>query len=298
MSTTTAPFYLITAFSTSPFSGNPAAIVFLDTLLPVDWLGKIAQNFNQPITTFVSTTSLPSDDDKIEVRNIRFFVPNGQEIPICGHGTLAAGKAIFGMPEIVARGVHTIHFKRPRGSTLKAVKLDDGFIELRIPATVPGSVSDEDKARLKTFVDKAFGRDVVIKDIRNGGSAYESYVMVELDESEDLAGSSVNAKELLGNGFMVNVFTTSSPNPGESFVSRMFAPTMITEPHEDHVCGSAHGILAPYWYAKRGIKSGEEVKAKMVSLRGGDLNVVLEEAESTVKLRGQAVILANGELQL
>jgi len=294
-----APFYIIAAFTSSPFGGNPAAVVFLDPEPSLQTLdSKIARNFNQPVTTFVSKTSLPSDDDKIEVREARFFVFNGKELPICGHGTLAAGKALFGMPEIAERGVDTIHFKTPRGDTLKAVKLDGGFIELQIPAAVPGSVSNEEKAKLKTFVDRAFGREVAIKDIKNGGSTYQSYVLVVLEDNEDLAGSSVNAKELIGNGFFINVFTTVSPNLGEAFISRMFSPLLIADSGEDPVCGSAHGILAPYWYAERGIQSGEEVKARQVSERGGDLRVVFDEREGVVKLRGQAVIFANGELQL
>ncbi|KDR85597.1 hypothetical protein GALMADRAFT_52514 [Galerina marginata CBS 339.88] len=299
MSPKSAPFYVITAFTSSAFGGNPAAIVFLDPDASLPSLdSKISINFNQPITTLVSTTSLPSDDDKIEVRDVRFFVSNGTEVPICGHGTLAVGKALFGMPEIAARGVHTIHLKNRRGDTLKVMKLDDGFVEVQIPATVPGSISEEEKAKLKTFVDKAFGRNVAIKDIKNGGSIYEPYVMVALEDSEDLAGSSINAKELIGNGFFVNVFTMASPNPGEVFVSRMFSPLMIAGTGEDPVCGSAHGILAPYWYGERGIHPGKEVRAKQVSERGGDLRVVLDEQGGTVRLRGQAVIFSQGELQL
>lgn len=102
----------------------------------------------------------------------------------------------------------------------------------------------------------------------------------------------------LGTGFIVHIFTTPSPDLEAVFVSRMFSPVMLGSPHEDHVCGSAHGILAPHWYAKRGIPSGEEVKAKMVSLRGGALRVVLDEAEGSVKLGGQACILATGQLYL
>ncbi|KAF8913249.1 hypothetical protein CPB84DRAFT_532790 [Gymnopilus junonius] len=299
MSPVTAPYYLVTAFSTSPFGGNPAALVFLEpSSIPFEELGKIAQNLNQPVITFVSPASLPSDDDKIEVRNIRFSAPVGKEIPICGHGTLAAGQVMFGMPEIVARGVHTIMFKTSRGETLTAVKLDDGFVQIRLPAAIPGSVSDEDKAKLKPFIDKAFGRDVAIQDIKNGGKIYPVYVMIELDEKEDLAGSIVDAKELLNTGFIVHVFTTSSPDPEATFVSRMFSPVMIGSPHEDHVCSSAHSILAPHWYAKRGIASGEEVKAKMVSSRGGELRIFLDEAEGMVKLGGQARILATGQLYM
>jgi len=140
-------------------------------------------------------------------------------------------------------------------------------------------------------------------------------VLYELDESENLAASAIDANALvcelqyplshlddmmplqLDNGYVVNVFTTASSNTDEIFVSRMFAPSMIT-PGEDHVCGSAHGLMAPYWYTKRGISSGHEVKAKQVSKRGGDLRVIWEKEAGRVRLRGQSVILVTGNLAL
>ena len=100
----------------------------------------------------------------------------------------------------------------------------------------------------------------------------------------------------LDNGYVVNIFTAASSDTDEIFVSRMFAPSMITSPGEDHVCGSAHGVMGPYWYTKRGIIPGHEVKAKQVSKRGGDLRVIWEKEAGRVKLRGQSVILATGNL--
>lgn len=78
----------------------------------------------------------------------------------------------------------------------------------------------------------------------------------------------------------------------------MFSPLMVPEPHEDHVCGSAHGILVPYWSSKLGLNPGEEIKAKMVSARGGDLRLVFDEANHLVKLRGDALVFASGTLHL
>jgi len=294
----TSPFALVSVFTSKRFGGNPAAVAFVDVSLPLEYLGGLSANFNQPMLCCVSPTSLPSDDNKIVVRNIRFVVSNGKEVPICGHGTLAAAKALFEQPEVVASEAHTIHFKNPNGDTLKAVKLEDGFIEIELPSSVPGVLSDEEKTKLKTFVDKAFGRAVVINDIKTGGKVYEPYVLYELDEKERLAASAIDAKALLGNGYMVNIFTSASSNTDEIFVSRMFSPSMLSDPGEDHVCGSAHGVMAPYWYTKRGIPPSHEVKAKQVSKRGGDLRIVWEKEAGRVRLRGQSVVLATGNLEL
>ncbi len=174
--TNVASFSLLTAFADDPFGGNPAAIVFLDPSLPTETLGKIAQNFNQPILVVVSPTSLPTEDGdpKVETRSIRFFTPIGgnKEPPICGHGLVAAAKTVFDLPEIIDAGKEVIRFKNRFGDTLEATKLDDGWIEIKIPSGVPGVLDEEDKKRLKGHVDKAFGRDVRVKDIKTGGSVY------------------------------------------------------------------------------------------------------------------------------
>lgn len=78
----------------------------------------------------------------------------------------------------------------------------------------------------------------------------------------------------------------------------MFAPSVAEGTGEDHVCGSAHGLLVPFWSSKLDIAPGEEIKAKQVSARGGDLRVVWEKEDETFRLRGQCVTLASGELHL
>lgn len=169
------PFHLVAAFTSSPYGGNPAAVVFLDVSSPKDLLGKISQNLNQPIITFISPDPVPSTDPQVLKYLARFYVSNGKEVPICGHGTLAASELIFSMPTTQA-AIHTIQYTTGEltgGATLIATKWEDGFIQIDLPSTVPGHVSDEEKARLKTHVDKAFGRDVKINDIKTGGKVYE-----------------------------------------------------------------------------------------------------------------------------
>jgi predicted PhzF superfamily epimerase YddE/YHI9 len=123
----------------------------------------------------VSPTSLISEVPGVERRSIRFFTPIGDiEPPVCGHGTLAASKAIFDLPEVRAAGTNVVHFETSFGKRLEATKLEDGWIEIEIPATTPGDVGDDDKRRLKGHVDRAFGRDVRIKDIKTGGSVYKT----------------------------------------------------------------------------------------------------------------------------
>jgi len=67
---------------------------------------------------------------------------------------------------------------------------------------------------------------------------------------------------------------------------------------EDHVTGSAHCLLAPFWYKKLGIGSGVEITAKQVSTRGGVLSVVYDSGKGKVRLRAGGVVFATGGLDL
>ena len=79
------------------------------------------------------------------------------------------------------------------------------------------------------------------------------------------------------------------------FHSRMFAP--LHGVPEDHVCGSAHCSLTTYWAEKSG-KGEDQILAKQVSRRGGDLRVQWSKKGDSVALQGKVVVTMKGELYL
>lgn len=174
MTSPRALYSLVSAFTLDPFGGNPAAVIHVPDAASAsaDYLGKIAANLNQPILSVVSSEPLPSDATGVVVHSIRFFFANGQEVSLCGHGTLAASKVIFSSPEVRAAGIHTIHFKTKCGETIKSVQLAEDFIEIEIPAADIRSPTPEETVKLKGHLDKAFGRDVLVEDIKIGGGNY------------------------------------------------------------------------------------------------------------------------------
>ena len=74
----------------------------------------------------------------------------------------------------------------------------------------------------------------------------------------------------------------------------MFAPSVNV--NEDHVCGSAHCMLVPYWTQKLGVNGNGFMRAKQVGPRGGELDVVWLEDEERVLLRGEYRVVMKGEL--
>jgi PhzF family phenazine biosynthesis protein len=85
---TRLPIYHVAAFADGPFSGNPAAVVPLQEWLPDATLQAIAAENNLPATAFFS-----EEGDRCI---IRWFTPT-VELPLCGHGTLAAAHVILNL---------------------------------------------------------------------------------------------------------------------------------------------------------------------------------------------------------
>ncbi len=77
----------------------------------------------------------------------------------------------------------------------------------------------------------------------------------------------------------------------------MFAPGSLVD-SEDHVCGTAHAILTPYWTSKLGLTPGKEISARQVSKRGGELRIVWEKDQGIIRLRGRCAIFGKGEIKV
>lgn len=63
------------------------------------------------------------------------------------------------------------------------------------------------------------------------------------------------------------------------------------------MCGSAHGLMVPYWSTKLGFGE-DQVVAKQVSERAGDLTVRWDKETSTIALQGHTVMTMSGNILL
>src|SRR5471030_3079356 len=87
------PIYQVDAFADRVFAGNPAAVIPLESWLPDATLQAIAAENNLPATAFFRYEG--------ERCAIRWFTPS-VELPLCGHGTLAAAHVILNLRDPVA----------------------------------------------------------------------------------------------------------------------------------------------------------------------------------------------------
>ncbi|KAL0951680.1 hypothetical protein HGRIS_008359 [Hohenbuehelia grisea] len=294
---TSLPFFLASAFTTSPFGGNPAVTIFLKGELPTETMQKLATTFNQPMVSYI-TEALPSSTEKVAAFGIRWFTPS-HEVPLCGHATLVAAKVIL-QTGLVSKKVEVINLHTQNGVVVSAIKGDGEWLEVQLPANIVEEVTPEDKARVSALVADAVGKpDVAVKNVLKGGKGMEHGLLIELDEKENLGGIEVDPSKLLTTGWDVNVITTACTDGSALFVSRMFAPMHLKSiGGEDHVCGSAHCMLTPYWSRKLQFAKGGEMKARQVSKRGGDIKVAWDEEREIIRLMGQVVIYTKGEVLL
>lgn len=93
--------------------------------------------------------------------------------------------------------------------------------------------------------------------------------------------------------FIINILTSASSKPGVAWEVRMWAPAAGEK--EDNVTGSANCLTGPYWMKKLGVKSGEEMFARQVSPRGGDMWVFVDEDKQIVRVQGELKLVVKGE---
>ncbi len=75
-------FYIVDAFTSEPFGGNPAGVVLLDKDFPSDELmQQVAAELRYSETAFVR-------HDGPSTFTVRYFTPCG-EVDLCGHATIA-----------------------------------------------------------------------------------------------------------------------------------------------------------------------------------------------------------------
>ena len=256
--------YQIDAFTSEPFAGNPAGVVFLDAPRPDHWMQAVASEMNLSETAFLLREG--------EGWRLRWFTP-AVEVELCGHATLASAQALF-EEAFLARGERA-RFETRSGS-LSAVHRGER-IELDFPQR------PERPAKAPEGLVEALGERPLYL-----GCSAEDYLALYSDDQvvRALRPDFTRLSSLTPRGVMV---TARSSDQRYDFVSRFFAPAVGI--NEDPVTGSAHCTLAPFWASRLG---RSELTGFQASARGGVVHVRL--AGDRVILGGAASTVFKGDL--
>ncbi|WP_206454199.1 PhzF family phenazine biosynthesis protein [Aurantimonas marina] len=276
MTATRLPLYQVDAFTDRLFSGNPAAVVPLQTWLPDATMQTIAAENNLAETAFF----VPAGAARWE---LRWFTPT-IEVPLCGHATLATA---FVLAEYLGETAATLTFVTRESGELTVTRGADGWYAMRFPRRHEAGTVDA--ADIDRLADALGARPQAVLSFTVPNDTSWLAVMDSSAEVEALAPD-IRAIAALPPR---NIIATAkgAPGFGIDFVSRMFAPKAGID--EDPVTGSAHCSLVPYWAERLG-KS--DFTARQVSKRGGDLRCRLDG--ETAVVAGQGVLYLKGEITL
>ena len=256
--------YQVDAFASALFSGNPAAVVILESPLSEDLMQSIALENNLSETAFININESPIP--------IRWFTPT-LEVDLCGHATMASAKIIFEhFPDIAGS---EISFSSKSG-ILKVSKNAENIC-LNFP------VDDPEPQKMDAFFAEALGESPI--EILRGTDDFLAVFNTE-QQIQAMKPDFTKLAKINSRGVVI-----SAPGNDVDFVSRCFFPQ--TGVDEDPVTGSAHTMLIPYW-AKQLDKI--EFKAHQLSARGGALDCKL--INNRVLISGKSVIYFEGMISI
>ena len=233
----------VDAFTTEPFSGNPAGVVLDARGLNERAMQHLASELNLSETAFILPPTIKSADIQI-----RWFTP-AAEVPLCGHATIASFHALAesGMYGMKRPGPY--HFRLQTRSGVLGILVDKRYsatmIEFQLP--IP-------EFRVHKRVPAALLAALRIRpsDVQtNLPFVSESYLYLpvkklatlkSLQPDLGLLDSYTRAMKTLG----ISVFTLETVEQSSAIHSRFYAPAVGIV--EDPVTGSANGPLGVYLY--------------------------------------------------
>jgi predicted PhzF superfamily epimerase YddE/YHI9 len=227
-------YFVVDAFASRPFTGNPAAVVPLEKWPDDNWLQAVAMEMNLSETAYF----VPNTDHFA----LRWFTPQVTlaTAKVIGHlGLIKESTIVFS-----SRSGNLLAHRRPDGIAL------DFPLKPEQPSEPPAGLTDALRVEAKYI----------------GRNQFD--YLVEVESEAVVRSLAPDFKQLLAVDCRGVIVTARSSDPAFDFVSRFFAPAAGID--EDPVTGSAHCCLGDYWRKRLG-KS--RFRAYQASSRGGVVEV-------------------------
>ncbi|MGD9932497.1 MAG: PhzF family phenazine biosynthesis protein [Dehalococcoidia bacterium] len=290
------PIFIVDAFTSVPYAGNPAAVVFDADGLLDDQMQSIAREMNLSETAFVQTSAAADF-------RVRFFTPL-KEIPLAGHPTIA-----------------TMHILVEQG------RIALGAGALRVTQELRAGVLPVDLARngdtvtiVMTQATPAFGDDISVEamalalgispadlipgmpcSVVSTGTPQAMVPVRSIDVLRRVAPDTLAMAELERRHqfFSTHVFAMEAMDHDNSTHARHFASGAGIA--EDPVTGSATGGMGAYLW-KHGLLRAPRFNAEQGHLMGrpGVVSVEVEGTGNTptvVRISGTATTVLRGTIR-
>ncbi|QLY78420.1 PhzF family isomerase [Clostridium intestinale] len=294
--------YQVDSFTKEKLSGNPAGVITNADGLKDDEMQKIARELNNSETAFIFS----KDNNDYDV-HVRFFTPKN-EVPICGHATIAAHYV-----RTVENNLDNMRIYHKTGAGILPVDIIREDEDYRIVMT-QGEIGFgdiiEDRNKESLLEALHIKEDDLLEEYKiQIVSTGHSKVMIGIKDkvvlnnlNPDYSGLSRLSSIINCNGYYV--FTVDSEDSDILVHGRMFAPSIGI--NEDPVTGNANGPLGAYLVHHNLVNhnnSSFKFKAKQgeAMKRPGIIEVevsIEDEEPKEIKISGNAVIVFKSELIL
>ena len=261
--TTSYDMFQLNAFTDTPFTGAPAAVVPMDVFPSDDVLRGIASDNNLAETAF----TVPYAGDEADFQ-LRWFTPT-VEVNLCGHATLATAALYF-----MALGWDkpVIRFQTLSGVLTIEQRGDSFAMDFpALPTVEPLDHAPFDFVTATT------------------GPKFNIYELASSKAVRDFAPDFAQIAPLHDEAIIITAKGDPAAGDTTDIVSRMFGPRLGIP--EDPVTGAAHCALATYWPEKLGKTT---LSAEQASSRRGTLQLSIKG--NRVELIGQAVLYLQGKI--
>jgi PhzF family phenazine biosynthesis protein len=279
------PFKQVDVFTTTPYRGNPLAVVLAGEGISTEAMQHFTNWTNLSECTFVLP---PTDAGKAQGADyrVRIFCP-GRELPFAGHPTLGTCHAWL-QAGGVARGERIV---QECGVGLVKVQRDGDRLAFAAPPLIKGGpLSEPDVALIARGLGVARS-DIVAHSWCDNGPNWRG---VMLTSAEQVLAIKPDAAVL--EGLDIGVVGPQPSGHASQFEVRAFFPGN-NGMAEDPVTGSLNAALAQ-WLIGVGLAPTAYVAAQGTALRREGRVHIEQDSDGTIWVGGASVTCINGEVTL
>jgi len=273
-------FRQVDVFTTTPYLGNPVAVVLDATGISDDEMARFARWTNLSETTFV----LPPDDGEADYR-VRIFTPT-VELPFAGHPTLGTCHAWLETGGTPARDATIV---QQCAAGLVRVRRVAGQLAFAAPPLLRSGPVDEPLVRHIAEVLGIDRGDIVDAEWADNGPGWVAVLLGSAD--------AVLALRPAATDLDLGVAGPYPPGSPQAFEVRAFTPKLAGGADEDPVTGSLNASLAG-WLLRTGRATAPYVASQGTALgRQGRVHVSRDD-DGTIWVGGGTVTCVAGEVDL
>lgn len=292
-------FFLVDVFAPGPLQGNPLAVVVDADRLDEATMRRLAGEFNQTETTF---TMRPSRAEA--TYRLRSYTAPGHEVFGAGHNALGAWW-VLAEAGFVKSGLPAATFQQEIGPRVLPVEMlfEAGQVRQIIMTHAPtafGETLNDPRALAEALgLERSdFEGTQLPAQVVSTGAAH-ALVPVRDRAAVDRARPDANRLQALllaAGGQGCYLFALDPMDPAATAYARFFNP--VAGIAEDPATGSAAGPLAAQLHASKLVGEGATVIVEQGHTMGRPSRIEVLLRGQEIRVRGSAVIVAEGTLRI